>query len=536
MEPVKTLVVDNFSGSMTSFLNGNINSGLAAVVDTFGNDPFSYPGRLTWNEESEQIDSAGAVITDLIVAGKARLESGITYVYAIGHTGRVYKIQVNDPTTYDPNYDNPVLLATLAINSPTFTRGGFIEFYGTTEKIYIGHDKGLTSIDFDGTGEAFVGVLGSWTQNVPRPLQQFIGQLCIGNGENIAIVDETATVTSYARLSPAFPRGTQVRDLDVTPDGTYLISTVTRSALFDITVTTPQTNLLLNPGSFVFQWNGIDTGYTNFTSYPNASLSANIIFGDKNYLLGYDTLGGALFDPLQKLNGSFIGSTFSEPPLPNAVVSTDNFVGWATPLPYEGNLEMTYCTFGGFDYEIGPGFYAPFARDATGTETDVIRIPYFQYVSNFAQGLATNGYTNGIFGVPKIYFSTLETSDSTTKYKLYRWSPTQTGLGVPVVGGIYQTQTQLFSKKVQIKEVRIYADPWVANNAFTVELIGSGGVPMTNGAKSFVAGTNLTVGDDFAWWNPEVENTYALGIRVTTEGTANFIINKIEIDYAIGGK
>ena len=126
----KTLVIDNFKGSMTSFQDGDINSGLAYAVSAFGYNPFSKPGNLTWCDTPQQIDVAGAVITDFIMCGKERVESGILYVYAIGHTGRLYKIQVNDTSTFNPDYDTPVLLATLTSGSPTFTRGGFIDFFG----------------------------------------------------------------------------------------------------------------------------------------------------------------------------------------------------------------------------------------------------------------------------------------------------------------------------------------------------------------------------------------------------------------------
>ena len=112
-----TLTINNFQGRLTRYLDGDINSGYAKYTTTFGNDPFTSPGNLTWFEQPTRIDSGESVITDLIVAARPRLESGITYVYAIGHTGRLYKIQVNDPTTYNPNYDNPVLLATLTMRS-----------------------------------------------------------------------------------------------------------------------------------------------------------------------------------------------------------------------------------------------------------------------------------------------------------------------------------------------------------------------------------------------------------------------------------
>ena len=130
----KTLTIDNFKGAFTEFTDGDINSGLTNIINSFGYDSFKLPGNLTWGETPVRIDSGATVITDLIMAGKGRVESGITYVYAIGHTGRLYKIQVNDPTTFNPDYNNPVLLATLTSGTPTFTRGGFIDFFGATTK------------------------------------------------------------------------------------------------------------------------------------------------------------------------------------------------------------------------------------------------------------------------------------------------------------------------------------------------------------------------------------------------------------------
>lgn len=536
MDQVKTLVIDNFHGSMTPYLDGDINSGLTNVVEVFGYDPFQKPGNLTWHEDAELIDPDGDVIQDLILDGKTRVESGITYVYAIGHTGRLYKIQVNDPTTYDPNYDNPVLLATLSAGSPTFTRGGFIDFFGATERIYIGHDKGVTRIDFNGANETAVS--GTWTQTVPRPLKQFLGKLYIGNGTNIAEIDSTATVTSSSKLAPAFPSGTQVRDLDVTTDGNYMQMVVTELALSDITVGTTDTSIISPSNSYVFKWNGTDAGYTAFVTYPSVVLSANNISPNQAYVFGYDYRAGSIYNPENKLLTSSPLSPFAESPSPNAVFSSGSLIYWANPLPFEGHLENLITMFGTTsEYEVKNGYWSPFSATATSPETDVIRIPYMKLVSNFAQGASSNGYTDQIFGVSKIYFSALETSATpTTKYRLYKWSLAPFGLGDALVGALYQTQNQLFSKKIQVKEVRVYGEPWVANNAFTVDLIGSDGLPITNGSKSFVAGTNLTIGEDYAWYNPAAGSTYSLALRITNDGTVNNTINKVEIDYVPAGK
>lgn len=537
-----TLTITNFKGSMTPYINGDVNSGLAYVQDVFGYDPFTHPGVLRWNEQAELVDPTGSVITDFILAGKSRMESGTLYVYAIGHTGRLYKIQVNNTATYNPNYDNPVLVTTLSSGSPTFTRGAFMEFYGATEQIYIGHDKGVTKINFDGSGEAVVGVAGSWTQTVPRPFAQFLGNLYAGNGANIAEILSGGTVSSYAKLSPGFPVSTQVRDMDVTSEGNYLQVVTTELALSDVTATTPPTSIIAPSNSYLFKWNGTDTGYTAMTTYPNTALSANLIFGDYQYLFGYDFLGGGIYNPSRKVLTSTPNSTYGDTPLPNSVIAQSNMFSIASTLPYAGHLEMLISTFGTIsEFEIEPGYWSTYGQTATAPETDVNRVGCQILVSNFGQGTSYNGYTSQIFGVPKVYFSTLETSDSTTDYRLYKWSPVPTGLGDAISGGIYQTQTQLFSKKVTVNEVRVYSDPWVANNGFTIDLIGPGDNIISGGSFSFDSDTTLiqgtsAIGKDFLWYNPQIAPTYGIGVRITNDDVANYSINKIEIDYSEAGK
>lgn len=538
--PIQTLVVDNFQGSYTLYQNGNINSGKSYEQVSGGYNPFPKPGDLTWSEAPTLIDSGGSVITDLIVAAKERVESGVLYVYAIGHTGRLYKIQVNDPTTYNPDYDNPVLLATLSSNSPTFTRGGSIDFFGSTERIYIGHDKGVTRIDFDGTNETFVGLAGSYTTSVPRPLQQFVGKLYFGNGTNIGEIDSTATVTSYTRLSPGFPSGTQVRDIKISSEGTYINIVVTRLALFDITSATQETVSTASLESYLFRWNGTDIGYTSYVNYPSFSLSANYTFQGNEFNFGTDLGGQAVYMGSDKISNS-AECPF---PLPNSITSTGNLLLYLTPVYFGSALEADLFTWGSVDWEVGRGWGQGFwdigFLNATSPETDIIRVPYFQIISNAGLGASSNNYVGNLFGTSKFYFSTLETSSGpTTKYRFYKWKiATSTNItpGTIQINSIYQTQTQLLSKKVSVAEVRIYGEPWVANNSFQIDLIGSDGNPISGGSYTFTAGTNLTIGNDYAWYNPQMAPTFAIGLRVTNLGTANHTISKVEIDSHDGGK
>lgn len=527
-----TKVIDNFGGRLTRYNFGDLNSGYAKYSTTFGNLPFQNPNQLQWMEEAVQIDPNGDVITDLIMDGKERVESGISYVYAIGHTGRVYKIQVNDPLTYNANYDNPVLLTTITSGSPTFTRGGSIDFFGSTERIYIGHDKGVTRLDFDGANETVVGVAGSWTQTVPRQLKQFLGKLYAANGSNIAEIDSTGTVSTYTKLAPSFPDNTQVRDIDQSNDGNYLQMVVSRLALPDLTSATQDTTFLANTESYIFKWNGTDAGYTTFDSFPSFSLNANIMFGDNQYTFGYDIAGACVFNPTEKI----LTNILNQAPLPNAIGSNGNLIGWIVPEFSEGFLRAAHFLYGSLDEEVGKGLWRELAFYPTSPETDIIRVPFTMIVSNLYLGSVTNGYTAGLVGIGKSYFSSLETSAApTTKYRFYKFISTPIGTGTSIAG-IYETQTQMFSKRIRVKEVRIYGNPWVAGNAFTISLIRSDGSIITNSTKTFTAGSNLTIGEDFAWYNPAIEPMYAVGVRITNAGEVGHIINKIELDLEEGGE
>jgi hypothetical protein len=540
-----TKVIDNFGGRLTRENIGDMNSGRAKYATTFGNDPFAQPGQLSWQETPIRIDSGGTVITDMIMAGKERIEAGITYVYAIGHLARLYKIQVNDTASKNANYDNPVLITTLITNLPTFTRGASMEFFGTTEQIWIGHDKGVTRINFDGTGEAFVGVLGSWTQTVPRPLRQFIGNIYAGNGTNIAEITQAAVVNSYTKLSPGFPANTQVRDMGVNLTGTYLEIIVARLALPDLTSIVQDTTFMSSFESYIFKWNGVDTGYTSFQTYPSFSINTSVGFGSYNYTFGYDLVGATVFDSVKKL----LTPVLTIAPLPNAVGANGNLVGWATTEYYPqapgiGNLRMCNFIYGPLDNEIGIGWWRQMAMSATGTETDILRIPWQILISNWVVGSSSNGYPGNIVSNGKIYFSTIETSASpTTKYKLYKWFPVPTTV-LPYIGGVYETQNELsirlfrniLKRKLKVHRIRVYTQSLVANNSFRLDLIGRDLSVLAGGSYTFTVGTTATAGNDLVEYTPAIAPQHSLGLRITNLGSKNWVCNKIEIDIDESGQ
>lgn len=534
-------IISNFGGRLTRNSIGDLNSGLAKYATTFGNDPFSNISSLTWLEAPTQIDPTGAVITDLIVAARPRLESGITYVYAVGHTGRVYKIQVNQPSAYNPNLDIPVLLTTLTINSPTFKYGSSIQFFGTTtEKLYIGHDLGVTSVHYDGTTETFVGVLSSYTANVPRPSINFTGKLYFGNGNNLVTIDSTETVTSYTTLNPGFPSGTTTRDIEVSPDGNYAQIVVSRIPPSDLTSGSQDTSSLSSADSYFIQWNGIDPGFTSYNPYNAYSLNTNISFGPFSYTIGYDLGGAAIYTNGQKI----ITLPNSVAPNFEAMFSTGNLVGFAAPETVNNFLVGSIMAYGQYDFEVPKGIYRFLRLSAGAPQTDIITIPTCLIVSNLFYGSSSAGYAGNQVGSAKLYFSTVETSAGpTTAYKFYKFTTVPTGLGT-AIQGVYETQQEtsfaifhnVVSQKFKPTAVRFYVNPLVTGNSFQIDLIGSNGTPMNGGTQVFTVGTNISIGEDVVWYTPATSPTYSIGIRITNIGTVNWVGNKLELDYEEAGQ
>ncbi len=532
-----TKIIDHFSSHLTRNNTGQIDSGLAKYTTTFGSDPFSNITDLTWLEAPTQIDPNGLVITDLIMAQMPRLESGITYVYAIGHTGRLYKIQVNDPTTYNPNYDNPVLLATLTINSPTFKYGSSIQFYGATQKLYIGHDLGVTSINFDGSGEAFVGITDAthWIANVPRPSVNFQGVTYWGNGNNIAAIDSTGIVTTYTKLSPSFPVGTYVRDLDVSPDGNYAQIVVSQIPAPDMTSTVQDTNSLSSAPSYRFLWNGIDAGYTSFESYNAYSLTSNITFGPYSYTMGYDLGGAAVYASGNKT----ISLPLSLSPNFAAMFSTGNMMGFGAPETVNNTLQGSIMLYGQYDFEVPTGLYRFLRLTAKAPQTDIIQMPVCTIVSNLFYGSSSAGYAGNQVGSAKLYFSTLETSAApTTKYRLYKFTTVPTGTGT-AIGGVYETQNEtsfklfrsILKSRLRAAEIRIYTEPLVANNSFQFDIIAVDGSVVPGTTKVFTVGTPpVSVGDTVVKFTPQMSPIPSIGVRITNLGSANWVCTKIELD------
>lgn len=535
---IKTLTVNNFNGRLTRARDGDINSGMANFYTSWGYDCFQETGTLIFNEVATSIK--GSIITDLIMAGKVRVESGITYLYCIGHLKRLYKIQVNNPATKNPDYDTPVLITTLA-NSQTFLYGASLDFFqGASEKIWIGHDQGVTKINFDGTGEALVGTTSpaTWISNVPRQSVQFVGALFFTNGSNLAKIDSTEAVSTYTAISPGFPSNSQARDLDLTADGRYIVSTITRNPIGDVTSVTPDSSSIASTPSLLAYWNGTDIAASSSTSFPSFMVTAYHTFGSYEYLFGYQIGGAFLASPRQTI----LVDEFTNPPLPNALASSGDFLGWMTTKfnTVTGHTQAVLSLYGTLEQAIPIGQYRQLLLSSTLTNGDIIRVPFVSTVSSWANAGSSTGYTTApfqLYGTGKTYFSTLEYDGNTTSYNFYRYKNVVDFLDGTNTG-IYETQHQPMPKRVKPIEVRVYFEPNGASSSavsFKIDLIGISGAVLTGGTYTFSSSNQITATADTASYPCSVGPTAYLGLRITNVGSVTPFIHKVEIDYTSYG-
>ena len=521
-----TLTITNLGGPLTRKRTGDINSGLARFETSWGYDPYTKPGNLTWLEQPTSI-LTGA----LLVAMKQRTEAAINYIYGVASNNNLYRTTVN--STSNPDLDSPSVISTLAAD--TYVRGGGITFYGSTERIFLGGDDRVQRVSFDGSSSS---TIGNMTADSPRPFANFLGRVYFGNSNNIVEIDSSDTIVNAARLSPALPAGLIITDLDITPDGNYLQITASRTNSLDAIGGSPADTSSFNAtDSFKFYWNGIDSTYSAQDTHTGVVLTANLVSGVGNYTFGYDHSGTAIFSgPEKKVSLPDVLN-----PVPNAVFSSGNMLGVVAP-EYErtpARFRTGIFHYGQFDEEVPRGLYR-LARHNAQINDDIGAVGAAVAVSSHMYQPDQFDFTSNLAGTGKIYYSTNELPSvaGTNIQKLWRFRTVNTGIR-SVMAGVYETQTQLFSKKTKIPEVRIYTEPLIGGNDFIVDLIGSGGSIMAGGSQRFGVGTSsMAVGTDMVHFNPAIAPIHALGVRITNSsvtGVANWTVNKVEVDYEPGG-
>lgn len=543
-----TKVIDNFSGRLTRIINGDLNSGFAKFTTSFGYDPFTKPLNLTWLESVSDITGPiGSQPLDI----KTRLLVGSqTNAYVITGSNKLYRVATN--STSSPNVDSVVGISSVAIGT-SFLFGSSLSFFGSIvggvsidPYLYVSHDNGVNRILTDGSAEQQVTNNNRVFPNQYHPLQNFVGKLFFGNGNTIAGIDSTGTVTSsvintgngnyYSAFNPPLQTDARVQDLDNSIDGNYLQVTASKVPTERLDqVANDLQDASAGDGS-VNRWNGADFTTTTATTIPSFNATALQTFLGSSLFFANDAFGTALNDGTKKI----LTLPNNKSPLPNATDVNGNFLVWAAPEVVGNTRYVSLYYWGALDAENPSGLYRVLRLASAQTNGQVFQVPVCRLVNssyksfNPSNTLATIGYGKHYLGVTSV-----NTAGSYQSF-LYRFLITPTGTGTPQLG-VYETQTQIFSKRISVSQIRVYTEPTAANNSFKLDLIGSDGTIYLNGNFTYTFGdivdpqTNSSVVERINF-NPNFSGSYSLGVRLTNTGTANMTIKKIEIDYLEQGK
>lgn len=420
--------------------------------------------------------------------------------------------------------------------------------------------RGVNKINFDGSADVNVsGGNSSILSNTYHPLKQFAGKLLFGNGPTIGQIDaNTGTVTSsvmgvgvgnssspspvnlYSQWNPPLSPETRVQELDISKDGNYLLAVGSSTPPENIMTVNNDRQASSGSDGGVYYWNGSDPTITALKSVPSYAITAMHTYLDNEMFFANDSFGSSMNDSTNKV----VTLQNNKSPLPNATATNGNFISWINPEvdTAKSSIFGSLYYYGSLDAENQAGLFR-LLRYKTGITNGVVYQTPFNVLTNNTYQTISNALSSTSImsvGYGKHYFSTYEVGPVSSVYSLQRFLVTPTGTGTPNAG-VYETQTQIFSKKVTIKQIRVYTEPTASGNGFQIDCIGSDGTIITNGTfnYTFAAGTDPTLlqgSFERIDFNPGMKATFALGLRVTNTGTTNMTIKKIEIDWQESGK
>ena len=369
-----TLVAANFKGNMTRTVTGALDSGKCLTRTSFGYHPWSNPGCIAFLDS--QTDITG-IISDAIIAQQLRVENGISYVYAIGHTGKLYKVQVNDPVTKNIAYDTVSLITTLT-TATSFTMGGSMIFFGDTVQIYIGHDAGVSSVNFDGTGEKLIGDATQWQSNVPRQGRIFFSKSYWTNGNNVATINSKGIVETYSSIN-SIPTDQIFKCIEPDDTGSNLILISSNVPNNSLVATGPNITATYGGFSYIYKYDARQNAMKSINKVYYDQTAA-LTSGDKEFIWGYDVPGGSMIDLAQGFNKLVSGTgtyLVAQAPTANSVASSGNLVGWGTVEPYPSTSASnaqgaSVYIYGKLDVDEPDQIYARLINFPSGSNFSVV--------------------------------------------------------------------------------------------------------------------------------------------------------------------
>lgn len=546
---IETKTITNFGGRLTRILNGDLDSGFAKFTPSFGYDPFSKPLNLTWLPQADDI--TGPIGGQPVDIATRLLVGTQTDAYVLASDTKLYRIQTNSSAS--PNVDSVIGISSVAANGASYNFGGSLNFFGSVvggvsaadPYMYITHDEGVNRIRSDGSAESAVSNNAFVVGGQFHPSRAFIGKLMIGNGNTVFAIDSTGTITSsvigtginagiYSELNPPMGVDERVQDLDLSIDAQYLQITTSNVPTERLDVAEQDLKDASASDSAINKWNGADQTTTAITTIPTYQTTALQTWLGNSMFFSNDALGASVSDGTRKL----LTLTNNKSALPNATGVNGPFLHWACPESSTDNTKryMSLYYYGALDSENPLGLYRLLRWTCTQANGMVMQVPTNLLVNAKYQGIGGGGTLSIInMGYGKHYIG-LTSVDPNGNYQnfLLRFIVTPIATSTPQLG-VYETQTQLFSKRIGLSQIRVYTEPVATGNGFKIDIIATDGTIFDNGTFTYTFGDPVDKNTRINF-NPDMQSMYGFGIRITNTGTTNMTIKKIEIDYTQEGK
>jgi hypothetical protein len=480
---------------------GTLDSGKAIYDFTHSHNNYDFPGAIQFMESP--IDITGS-ISDSIIDGATREENGILYVYLIGHTGKLWKLQVNDIATSNPSFFSSAMISQLT-TATSFHQGGSLNIFGSPEKILIGHDDGVTVIGLDGSNEQLLD--GDWVQDVPHQAVIQFNIIYYTNGNSLISFGRDMKVIRSS-LIDSVADDQIFKDVEIDKTGQNILAISSNIPNSDMTVYDEDVISGYVALSYVYRLNPKTNEFISINPSPGFNQTALLTEGNKEYVFGFDVAGGGMTEITDNFRRliSGVGSLIPcKAPCPNAVGASSSIIGFVVPeatIPYSGGPgERLGCSVffsGPLDLDSpDPAYFreAHFVSSLAGG--DIIKIPCQITLTNQIVNGGISGYKlSPISRSPtlgRILISTVEYNQVGYAYKLYVLK-VATSFAYPFAQGVYETQLQMGDENESTvvsdftpTSVRAYCYPIMGYETFMVSLVGADGQPIDGDSQVFTA-------------------------------------------------
>ncbi len=555
---VKTIVIDNFSGELTSELIGTLNSGLQPVSQNpYGKLPFGNPYKIKGLQFIEKPYALSGTTPTQVIVPTIKSVFGVggnptACVIGFDILGKVYGVEASD--LYVPTPDKDTIVRATGINTEdTLNYGGGI-FYdgvtGTNGTLMVGSDAitgspkygawytkdGLPAV-IAGTANFYNVITGSgvtlaWVPNIPRPFCKFLGTMYVANGNQIVALNSVyTTVVNSTVLTPSLPPDYIIRSMQVSNDGRYMII-LASNGLANIGSYTPlniyeqaQQNVSQPIDSIIAYWNGTDIALSTEQFFKGVNITAVSISSTDTIMFAKDLDGVGIFD----INGNLliriedVGSAMY-PPSPHSIDAIGKLFFFMMQVGTSVNI---YC----FDSSTNKLY--PLYQDtghAKGSILGALTVPTL-HTAAIAGGTTWKDVSRA-----KLYYfiedggaSGLGNTDVFQQYAIHLQN-----YGGTIVGN-YATQVQEFGHKIRPVAIRAYTLPMTGTTSFTLQLYDAGLNSIASKTYSYAVGTDPTLAQGSMTKVEFGVACKAVGGLACSIAPANnslpFFIEKVEVDY-----